>query len=424
MMMKKREFATLIATLLALPLAASTAHAQEAGGFPAVKVSGFGTAALTWADTDKAEFARPNQASGSSKDFRTGIDSNLGLQADMPVNSWLSLTAQGLVRRDAEDSYGAELSWAFAKARISDEVSVRIGRVGLPVFMISDYRNVGYANTMLRPPAEVYSQVPFNSVDGADLTWQHSFGDTTVTSQLAYGKVKAPIPGNIHARGKKLAALNVSAEHGPFTVRAGHATGEITIDDSASLNTLVGGLRAAGAGYKFPQLLSLAGEIEARDKRASFSSLGLSMDWNDIVVQTEYAKRKTKTYINDTSAWYVMGGYRIGKFLPYVSHAKLKIDSAIVNTVPAACPAGYPLACTPTMQQLGAGVRRLPNTGVGQGEQSTNTIGLRWDFAGSVALKAQIDRVKPKNGTGLFVNAQPGFHDSVTVGAVALDFVF
>lgn len=419
-MMNKR----VIATLLALPLAVSTAHAQDGSGFPAVKISGFGTGALTYADTRQAEFARPNQAEGSSRDVRTGIDSNLGLQADMPVNSWLSLTAQGLVRKDAEASYGAELTWAFAKARISDELSVRVGRVGLPVFMISDYRNVGYANHMVRPPAEVYSQVPFNSIDGLDVTWQQSVGDTSLTTQLAYGSVKSPVSGGVHAKGKQIVALNVSAEHGPFTFRAGHATTKLTIDDSTSLNTLLGGLRAAGAGYRFPQLATLAGEIEAIDKRSTFSSLGLAMDWNDIVVQTEYAKRKSETYINDTTSWYVMGGYRIGKFMPYVSHAELKIDSAIVNTVPAACPAGYPAACTPTMQQLGAGVRRLPNVGVGQGEQSTSSVGLRWDFASSVALKAQIDRVKPKNGTGLLVNVQPGFKGDVVVGAVALDFVF
>ncbi|UVW29577.1 porin [Massilia sp. H6] len=418
--MKKR----LIATLLALPLATSMSFAQESAGFPAIKVSGFGTAALTYADVKGAEFARPNQASGSSQNFRTGIDSNLGLQADMPVNSWISLTAQGLVRKDAEPGYGAELSWAFAKFRISDEVSIRVGRVGLPVFMISDYRNVGYANTMLRPPAEVYSQVPFSSVDGLDVTWQHGFGDTTVTSQLAYGSVKSPISGNLHAEGDNVYALNVSAEHGPFIVRAGHAITDITIEDSTSLNSLVSGLRAAGAGYRFPQLAPLAAEIEAKDKRGQFSSLGMSMDWNNIVVQTEFAKRKSKTYINDTSSWYVMAGYRIGKFLPYYTHSELKIDRAIVNTVPAACPAGFPAACTPTMQALGAGVRRLPNTGVGQGERTTDTVGVRWDFASSVALKAQIDRIKPKNGAGLFINAQPGFNDTVTVGAVALDFVF
>ena len=122
----------MIASLLALPLCASVAQAQE----NVVKISGFGTAAATYADEDRAEFARPNQASGSAGDFRTGIDSNLGLQADYTVNDWLSLTAQGLVRKDAEEGYGAELSWAFAKFRISDELSVRVGRVGLPIFMI------------------------------------------------------------------------------------------------------------------------------------------------------------------------------------------------------------------------------------------------------------------------------------------------
>lgn len=409
----------ILASLLALPLFVPTVQAQE----NAVKISGFGTAALTTSDDDRAEFVRPNQASGVADKVRTGVDSNLGLQADYTVNDWLSLTAQGLVRQDAEDHYGAELSWAFAKFRISDALSVRVGRVGLPVFMISDYRNVGYANTMLRPPAEVYSQVPFNSVDGADVTWRHDIGNTSLTSQLAIGSIKTPLAGDIHVRGKEIVALNVVAENGPFTLRVGHARSKVTIDDSASLNGLVGALRATGAGYRLPQLVALAGEIEAKDKNGTFSSIGLTADWNNFVLQTEYAKRKTETYINDTSSWYVMGGYRIGKFLPYYTRSELKIDNAIVNTVPAACAAGAPAACTPTLQQLGAGVRRLPFTGVGQGEQTADTIGVRWDFYRSMALKVQIDRIKP-TGNGLFINAKPGFSGPVTVGAIALDFVF
>jgi hypothetical protein len=39
-------------------------------------------------------------------------------------------------------------------------------------------------------------------------------------------------------------------------------------------------------------------------------------------------------------------------------------------------------------------------------------------------LKFQLDRVTPKNGKGLFVNANPGFNHAVTVGTVAVDFVF
>ena len=46
--------------LLAMPLAISHAYAEDTASGPTVKISGFGTAALTVADTDKAQFARPN----------------------------------------------------------------------------------------------------------------------------------------------------------------------------------------------------------------------------------------------------------------------------------------------------------------------------------------------------------------------------
>jgi hypothetical protein len=290
--------------------------------------------------------------------------------------------------------------------------------------MISDYRNVGYANTMLRPPVEIYSQVVFNSIDGVDVTWQRSFDDTTYTAQVAAGKTKAQLAGDITVEANSLTAVNLVAEHGPLTFRLGRADGKMTIANSTSFNTLLGGLRAAGAGYHFAQLGQLANDLQLDHRKASFTSAGFGVDWNDIIVQSEFAKRKTGSYVNDTSSWYVMTGYRIGKFLPYITHSELKIDSFVANTVPAACPTGYPAACTPTMVALSSGVSRLKNTGVGQGEQTTDSIGVRWDLYRSIALKAQIDRIRPQNGTGLLLNTSPGFHSPVTVGAVSLDFVF
>ncbi|MEG1323679.1 MAG: hypothetical protein RSD99_02240 [Janthinobacterium sp.] len=412
--------------LLAMPLAISHAYAEEVTG-PAVKISGYGSAALTMADTDNAQFARPNQAAGAGRTARTGIDSNLGLQANVTVNPWLSATVQGLARKDGEDDVGAELAWAFAKAKVSDSFSVRVGRMGLPVFMISDYRNVGYANTMLRPPGEMYSQVPLNSIDGIDGTYQFSAGDTGITTQLALGRTKATLAtgpaSTVQVEGKSIVALNVVAEHGPVTVRFGRAETRLTINDSPSLNSLMGSLRAAGSGYRIGQLGELADALEVKDKKASFTSVGLGLDWNNVLLQSEYAKRKTDSYVSDSTSWYVMGGYRIGAFLPYYSHASLKADGRVNNTVPAACPAGYPAACTPTLRALSAGVDTLA-TMRNQLEQSTDSIGVRWDFHRSAALKVQIDRIKPKNGPGLFVQAKPGFHGPVTVAAAAIDFVF
>lgn len=411
--------------MLALPFAMSAAYAAD--NLPTVKISGFGTGALTFTDTNKAEFGRPNQATGAKKSPRTGVDSNLGLQASTDINPWLSATVQGLVRKDGQEGFGAELAWAFVKAKVSDEVSVRVGRVGLPVFMISDYRNVGYANTMLRPPSDMYSQVPFDSIDGVDGTYQTSFGDTTLTGQLAFGKTERVLstgPASVvHLEAKKMLALNLVAEHGPLTVRLGRASAKATIADSVSFNTLASGLRAAGAGYGFAQLPALANDLAVNDKKVSFTSAGAILDLNNFLVQTEIGKRKTDSYINDTTSWYVMGGYRFGKFLPYISHSSLKADNIVANTVPAACPAGFPAACTPTLRVLSAGVTRLTTTGT-QGQQSTDTIGVRWDLHPSAALKVQIDRIKPKHGQGLLLQPAAGFTGPVTVGAVAVDFVF
>jgi hypothetical protein len=411
----------IIASALALSFVVPCAFAQDGSN---VRISGFGTGALTWTNTDKAEFGRPNQAGGATKDVTTGVDSNFGVQADYAVNSWLSVTGQGLVRKDAQDDFGAELAWAFAKAKVSDDVSFRVGRMGVPAFMISDYRNVGYANTMLRPPAEMYSQMLFNTVDGADVTWQHSVGDTTFTAQLAYGKNKTDLVDGLSMEAHGMSALNLVAEHGPLTVRFGRVDGKITLNGSTSMTTLLNSLNMVAAGYHIPQAAQLASDIDVRDKKASFTSIGATLDWNDILVQSEYAKRKTASWVNDTTSWYVMGGYRIGKFLPYYSHARLSIDGTVHNGMPAACPAGYPAACTPTLAALSGIVAALPYTGVSQGEQQTDSIGMRWDFYRSLALKVQFDHVRPNQAAGLLINPQPGFRGPVNVGAVAVDFVF
>ena len=408
---------------MVLPMALSNAYGQAASSAPKVTISGFGSAALTFTDTNEAEFARPNQASGARKSPRTGVDSNFGVQANVVVNDWLSATAQGLVRKDGADDFGAELAWAFVKAKLSSDLSVRVGRMGLPVFMISDYRNVGYANTMLRPPVEMYAQVPMNSIDGVDVTWQRSFGDTTVSAQLALGSSSSDASsasGVSHLRTSSLRALNLVAEHGPLTLRLGRAEGKLTVNDSASMNTLLSSLRATGAGYGFPTLAPLADALSLQKKNASFTSAGMTLDWNNLLLQGEYAKRKTDSWVNDTNSWYLMAGYRIGKFLPYVNHATTKSVGRVANTVPGACPPGYPAACTPTLRALSAGVELL-STPV---NQSSDSIGVRWDLHSSAALKVQIDRVRPSGNAGLLLKAAPGFTGPVTVGAVSLDFVF
>jgi len=338
--------------LLAIPLVISAARAEDKVA-PEIKVGGFGTGALTWANTGDALFSRPYQAGGAGTRPRTGVDSNVGLQVDARINDWLSVTGQGLVRKLETDSYGATGTLAFAKAKLSDNVSVRAGRVPLAVFMVSDFRSVGYANTMLRPSQEVYAQVPNDSLDGADIDWRQELGSSTLTTQLAYGRSSARLAAEtITFTNAKV--LNLILDHGPIVVRLGRAEATLALDKG---------------GVPLPKA------------KVSFTAQGFTLDWRNVVVQSEFAKAQAPGA--DTKAWYAMGGYRFGKVLPFVSHSKLSGDIA----------------------------------------QATDSVGVRWDAFRSADIKLQLDRVKPR-GAGLFNQPGSTFHGPVTVGAIAVDFVF
>ncbi|MFZ6672947.1 hypothetical protein [Undibacterium sp. Xuan67W] len=394
--------------LLALPLAISSAYAADSTDGPTITISGFGTAALTRSNTDDAEFSRPNQYAGVKSTAKTGPDSNFGIQATAKMNDWLSFTAQGLVRKNVTDEFGGELAWAFAKFKVSDNLSVRVGRVGLPVYMISDYRNVGYANNMLRPPVEMYSQVLIESVDGVDAVYQTSFGDSTLTAQLALGQTETnnTSAGRFYtAKFKSLSGLNVQLENGPFTVRFGRVDTKVSVEDSSIVNTVVGGLTQFG-------FTSAANSIRVKDTKASFTSVGLGVDWQNFVVLSEYGKRKSESLtVPESTSWYTMFGYRVGKFMPYFNHASVTQDSP--KSV-AGLPTTGPLAA------LTAGANSLAASGA---IQTSNSVGVRWDFSKSAALKVQLDRFSPDNG-GTFIRAVPTFKGPVTVVAAAVDFVF
>lgn len=412
--------------ILALPLAISSAYAEEISSAPTITISGFGTAAYTASNSEDAEFIRPNQLKGVKKDAKAGVDSNFGIQATAKFNNMFSVTGQGLVRKVVVDEFVGEIAWAFAKAKLSEEWSVRGGRIGLPVYMISDYRNVGYANTMLRPPVEMYSQVPLESVDGVDVVYQKSFGDTSITAQLAFGQTSIKSRSQYTVDATKLSSIHLVAENGPFTLRFGRTDTTLNIEDSAAVNAIVGGLRTFGANPALNAAFGLnaaANSLEVKDTHGSFTSLGLGVDWKNFIVQAEYGKRDTDSLtVSDTSSWYTMFGYRIGKFLPYYNHASVKQDSPrAIASLPTSGPLPLPPLQQAQLLGLSAGANALASAAP---IQTSDSIGLRWDFYKSAALKVQIDRFSPEQGSGTFINAKPSFKGPVNVYSVAIDFVF
>ncbi|MBA5636386.1 porin [Duganella sp. LX20W] len=397
-----------LASALITAFGAAHAGAMDDGN---LTIGGFGTLGEAKINTDKAQFIRYNQAEGVGEKARIGLDSNLGLQASYKVNDALSGTVQVLTRKNTSTSFTTDLTWAFLKYKINDELNVRVGRVVIPTFLISDYQNVGYANTMMRPPVEMYAQDPIESADGADFNYQHAFGDTNFTAQgligVSRGKLVLAGTTAVATYRAPVMGLSLAVEHGPVTLRAAHVEAKLSGNDAVPLNQLSATLTAVGFS-------GLANDLTFNNrKKVTFTEVGATLDWNNIVGQAEYGMRRAKepVYIPDTNSWYAMVGYRVGKFLPYFSHAQVTQHGRSVTL-----PTGFP-----TSGPLAAVVGNLLQANL----QSTNLVGVRWDFAKNVDAKFQVDRVKPGAKGGMLINGPVGgLKDNVTVVAASLDFVF
>src|SRR5690606_29899007 len=172
-----------LAGLLATPLAAA---AQD--GEPMFSFSGFGTVGAVHNSEDHADFATdfgPDGA-GHSDSVSFTPDSRLGLQLDARFSERFSAVVQLTSEYDYEGSYAPDVTLAHVRYAFSPALSLRLGRLAPPMFMLSDYRKVGYAMPWLRPPVEVYNASI--QLDGGELMYRFNAGAAAVTLQLLAGE--------------------------------------------------------------------------------------------------------------------------------------------------------------------------------------------------------------------------------------------
>jgi hypothetical protein len=386
--------------------------------------SGFGTLAVVKTSTDDATYVTSYQKHGATKSASTEPDSKLGGQVNAKLNDTFSGTLQLLAKQDAVGDYGPKVEWAFLKAKLNGNFDVRVGRIGAPVFMTSDYRNVGFTNLSMRTPPDVYRAVPVSSFDGADLLYQRSVGDTTFNAQFYAGKASTKINDTTTFLLNDMKGFNLTAENGAFTYRAGYIQTTLGAEGAAvgDLTGLQGGLRTLAAVPGLGALSALADDIGIDGKKASFAGIGIAYDSGNWVGSAELTKRKSDSlYVSDLSGWYTTLGYRVGKVTPYVSLSGNKTDSLTSFTAPSTVdyPAQVQVGVATAVGGVNAGV--LNNY-----EEKTLALGARWDAGKGYAIKGEIARVSfPADSTGWFSGATRSATDTtINVLSVGVDFVF
>jgi hypothetical protein len=396
---------------------AACAQADDTVSRPSWSLRGFGTVGVAYSANRTADYTSSVLKAtgvGYSGRWSADVDSRLGAQLSVKLDPQWSAVLQVITEQRLDGTYRPIVEWANVKYQVTPDLSLRVGRIALPMFLAADYRKIGYAYPSARTPVEVYGAIPFSNSDGIDATYRWNRGGLKNVTQAFIGHTDLKLGPEWHIKARRLAGISDTVGYGAFSARLSALTTELTLDVGREL---FAGLRQFG-----PQGGALVERYAVDHKQSTAFSIGASYDPGNWFAMGETGRMKSRSFLGDTTGVYTSVGYRFGDFTPYLAYARVRSNSPTTD-------AGLDLGGLPPVPaELGAGLNAylswlLTTIPV----QRTVSMGARWDCITDVAVTLQFDRVTPLGGSrGTFINVQPGFRSgrSVNVASAVLDFVF
>jgi hypothetical protein len=420
----------LVTTTMEYPARAATGGADPDGS--TFSFNGFGTLGVVHSSEDKADFVgnffQPNGA-GFTHRWSPGVDSKFGLQMDANFNDRISAVVQVVSQHQYDNSYKPQIEWANLKYQFTPDVSVRLGRTVSSLFMVSSSALVSYTYPWVRPPLEVYGQLPINHKDGIDVSYRVHVGDVTSTVESSYGEFTAKLAGGGKGDAHRFFDISETLERGPGTLRFAYSSALFTLQSPGFDSLFAGftqfgqvlssvpGLQTTGA-----QALSLANKYSLDDAPFSIFTIGASYDPGAWLLMAEWEATHGSASIPNATSWYVTGGYRIKKFTPYLTLARLTSDQP---SEPGISTAGLPPELAVAAGALNSGLTAALRGFAGS--QQSASVGIRWDFMRNADCKLEYERLRSlSDSPGGLTNVQPGFQPggNVNLFSATVDFVF
>ena len=318
------------------------------------------------------------------------VDDNLNFSPYSKFGGQLSVsyddftfTAQGLIRKERGE-YKPELTWFNVKYDVNDNYSVRLGRIQTKAFLHSESIDLDYLHLWAKPPVEVYRLMPIRTYHGVELTYDTTFDEYSFNiSVVPFGCYESNIYGTKNTKTSleldNSHSISITLEDDNFLYKASYSSSDTDLPDDPSMQTIMNGLSAYGHDVS---------RFSYQNRTGKSASLGLQYRGDNLVIDTEIARFKSTSLLPSSKAAYMIAGYKIDKFTPFIMFAKNKNDKIYFDT-----------SSINTIDATSTALKRALDDSLylNNYSQSTTSIGMRYDIDIGLAFKVQIDRIESSN---------------------------
>ena len=394
-----------------------------------IRLSGFGTLGGSYSSRDDLsplrEWGQPDTFDDA---WSWKLDSLIGVQVNARLTTQLDAAAQIVVKERAMRTLPQSLELAFIGWHPTSDTDIRAGRLGIDFYLLSDYRNVSYAYLWERPPIEFYGPALPLHFDGVDISHRIALGGGDLRLKLFGGWTETAIAlggdlGTDKIAVRPLWGGRLSFERGRWRFSAG--IGQLTMDgDFAALTTsgLLPALTNPLIQPLWPKASTYAENLLTDDKTTTFSAVGIAYEDSNWQISGEIGYLGSEYKIlRNTLSGYLSVGRQFGRLTPYIvlAAATPKSDVAEIER-----PSDLAFAYAPELKVLYEEIDGL-YTRLGT-DQTTLSLGVRWDLREKLALKAQWDHVTTRayDMWGVDERTGPASEHVVDLFSLSLNWVF
>lgn len=387
-------------------------------GLAATNFSGFGTLGFGKVNTNVATILEYDDH------WTARSDSVLGVQIDHQLMENVSITTQIIAQdtnyNDATD-FETGFEWLFLSYNYTGTTQIRLGRLRNPMLIFSNVLAVGYAQTWVRPPLNIYIPhfTAITNFDGIDMTFSRSlFGQEADLS--LYAGVMDDNFTNLTVKADSMLGARVDFLFDHYSVRYGLGFARVS-------NTINAMELLRPAFQNLSNLSPIFGEIAAalRIEAEWFHqhTLGVQTEWDNwaLILELSSFSVISSEVTSRTSGAYLSLGYQFDSFMPYglIGYSDNLYRGELFDLL------AQSYAVLP--QGVSAGLDQLRGTAGLIFDETKNTgfswtFGCRYDFHPQAALKFEFQYFE--NQSHATPMSLPASGDSILLSTIVVDFVF